>query len=240
MKIAIFSDVHANLPALEAVLNDIEKRRISEIYCLGDLVDFAPWGNEVIDLIKTNRIFCLMGNHDERIVFDTPVIPLEKHSVEETVARIKAINYSKKTITKENKNFLSNLPFSLNLNYKIGSKHWQLLLVHATKESNDTYLYEDGSDEVFKDMLDDVDAVVMGHTHISFVKNFGEKWAINCGSVGRSKEANRLASYVILTLTENQIIPEVVQIPYEIGSVIKAIEESEIPNFYADFLRLSE
>ncbi|MEI7489572.1 MAG: metallophosphoesterase family protein, partial [Chryseobacterium sp.] len=67
MQIAIFSDVHGNLPALEVVLNDIEERGIDQKFCLGDLVDFAPWGNKVIEKIKSLNIPCLMGNHDERI-----------------------------------------------------------------------------------------------------------------------------------------------------------------------------
>ncbi|MGY0036784.1 metallophosphoesterase family protein [Pedobacter sp. NJ-S-72] len=85
--IAIFSDVHGNLPALQAVLNDIEKRKADQVYCLGDLVDFAPWTNEVIETIKGLQIPCLMGNHDERIAFDHEVIPLAKHNQEETKAK---------------------------------------------------------------------------------------------------------------------------------------------------------
>lgn len=123
MQIAIFSDVHGNLPALEVVLNDIEERGIDQKFCLGDLVDFAPWGNEVIEKIKSLNIPCLMGNHDERIAFDIPVIPLSKHSAEETAARFLAIDHSKKHITKANKKYLSELPFHLKLNYKIGKKH---------------------------------------------------------------------------------------------------------------------
>jgi len=103
IQIAVFGDVHGNLPALEAVLNDIEERGIRQKYCLGDLVDFAPWGNEVIEKIRSLNIPCLMGNHDERIGFDVPVIPLSKHSEEETAARFLAISHSKKYITKENK-----------------------------------------------------------------------------------------------------------------------------------------
>ncbi|MCS3868549.1 putative phosphoesterase [Chryseobacterium ginsenosidimutans] len=183
IKIAIFSDVHGNLPALETVLNDMEQRRIHQKFCLGDLVDFAPWGNEVIEKIKTLNIPCLMGNHDERIAFDVPVIPLSKHSEEETAARFSAIDHSKKNITKENKIFLSELPFHLKLNYKIGKKHWNIQLVHSSLESNDTYLYEGKDDEVFLNMLHESqsDVVIMGHTHLSFKKYCDGKWAINSG-----------------------------------------------------------
>lgn len=240
IQIAVFSDVHGNLPALNAVLEDIEKRGIQQKFCLGDLVDFAPWGNEVTEKIKHLNIPCLMGNHDERIAFNIPVVPLSKHSKEETEARFIAIDHSKQHITKENKQFLSTLPFHLKLNYKVGKTHWNIQLVHSSLSSNDTYLYESENDEVFAAMLKESqsDTVVMGHTHLSFKKSFeNNKWAINCGSVGRSKEENRLASYLVLTMSEEQIIPEIIQIAYPLEETVRAIEESGIPNYYADFLR---
>lgn len=239
IQIAVFGDVHGNLPALETVLNDIEERGIRQKFCLGDLVDFAPWGNEVIEKIRSLNIPCLMGNHDERIAFDISVIPLSRHSEEETAARFLAIDYSKKYITEENKAFLSELPFHLKLNYKIGEKHWNIQLVHSSLESNDTYLYESENDEVFQNMLSESqsDVIMMGHTHMSFKKYFNGKWAINSGSVGRSREENRLASYVILTLDEEKIIPEIIQLDYPLEKVAQEIEKSEIPNYYASFLR---
>ncbi|MDW9382722.1 metallophosphoesterase [Chryseobacterium sp. JV558] len=240
IQIAVFGDVHGNLPALEVVLKDIEKRGITQKFCLGDLVDFAPWGNEVIERMQELNIPCLLGNHDERIAFDIPVVPLSKHSEEETNARFIAIDHSKKHITEENKQFLSQLPFHLKLNYKVGKKHWSIQLVHSSLESNDTYLYESENDEVFENMLKDsqADVVVMGHTHLSFKKQFENKdWAVNCGSVGRSKEENRLASYVVFTLDEEKITPEIVQLSYPIDETVRGIEESDIPDYYSAFLK---
>ncbi len=240
IQIAVFSDVHGNLPALEVVLKDIEKRGITQKFCLGDLVDFAPWGNEVTEKIKELNIPCLMGNHDERIAFDIPVVPLSKHSEEETNARFIAIDHSKKHITEENKKFLSELPFHLKLNYKVGEKHWNIQLVHSSLKSNDTYLYESENDAVFMEMLKDSqsDVIVMGHTHLSFKKQFENSvWAVNCGSVGRSKEENRLASYVVFTLDEEKITPEIVQLPYPIEETVRGIEKCDIPDYYAAFLK---
>lgn len=240
IQIAVFSDVHGNLPALDAVLKDIEKRGIRQKFCLGDLVDFAPWGNEVTEKIKDLQIPCLLGNHDERIAFDIPVLPLAKHSEEETRARFIAIDHSKKHITAENKRFLSELPFHLKLNYKAGKKHWNIQLVHSSLKSNDTYLYESENDEIFMDMLDEsrADVIVMGHTHLSFKKQLkNNRWAVNCGSVGRSKEENRRASYLILSLDEEKVIPEVIQLDYPLEETARQIEESEIPDYYASFLR---
>ncbi len=67
MKIALFSDVHANLPALEAVLLDIDSRHPDAIYCLGDLVGYATFPNEVVDLIRHRKIPTIAGNYDEGV-----------------------------------------------------------------------------------------------------------------------------------------------------------------------------
>ena len=81
------------------------------------------------------------------------------------------------------------------------------------------------------------DVIVMGHTHLSFIKHFENNgWALNAGSVGRSKEDNRLASYLILTLDEENITPEIVQIAYPLEQTLLGIENSGIPNYYAHFL----
>ena len=106
MKIAILSDIHGNLPALQVVLADIYSRDIQQIYCLGDLTDFAPWDNEVIALIRNLNIPCVLGNHDERIGFDQEVIPLKKHNDAENAARIAAIEVSKAETSPAHKQYL--------------------------------------------------------------------------------------------------------------------------------------
>jgi predicted phosphodiesterase len=70
MRIAICSDIHANLPALTAVLADIDQQRVDRIYCLGDLVGYAPFPNEVIARIRDAAIPTIMGNYDDGVGFD--------------------------------------------------------------------------------------------------------------------------------------------------------------------------
>ena len=251
LKIAVISDIHANLPALEAVLQDIENRQVDQLFCLGDLVDFAPWPNEVIDLIRRNRIATIMGNHDERIAFDRPVIPLVKHPASETQARMAAIDYTRQHITPENKSFLASLPRQLRVEFTFADASLSILLTHASTRSIDEYIYEDhDSDELATMMAEqNADVLIMGHTHQSYVRTiqnrpgFPAKTAINCGSVGRSKEALPLATYLLITTSGVQnrfdadsITYEVVQVDYPIGQTADGIRRSEIPDFYADFL----
>ena len=142
-RIAIISDLHANLPALNAVLEDLDKRQPDAVFCLGDLVDFAPWPNEVIETIRQRRIPALMGNHDERIAFDHAIIPLEKHTEEERAARVGAIEYTRRTISADNREYLSGLPRAMRISYGAGNNAKNILLVHASTRSIDEYIYED-------------------------------------------------------------------------------------------------
>ncbi|WP_432670318.1 metallophosphoesterase family protein [Flavobacterium sp. SM2513] len=238
IQIAIISDIHANLIALDAVLEDIQNRSINQTYCLGDLVDFAPWGNEVIEKMKNKGIPCLLGNHDERIAFDIPIVPLPHHDQKETANRIIAINHSKAAITTENKKWLAALPYNLELTYKINEVTKKILLVHAGILNNDTYIHEsDLKNDTAKELKNKgIDALIMGHTHLSYIQNNSDVLFVNSGSVGRSKESNRKATYCMLTITEREITAEIIKINYDIHEVAQQIYNGNIPDFYGDFL----
>ncbi|RAJ05492.1 putative phosphodiesterase [Chitinophaga skermanii] len=238
IQIAIISDIHANLPALQAVLNDIDQRNISQTYCLGDLVDFAPWGNEVISLLQSRQIPTLLGNHDERVAFDQPIIPLPHHDAVETTYREIAIQYSKQTITEVNKRWLAERLYNLLLTYQTGTRFANILLVHGSPRSNHEYIYEAHPNNDIVAMLGHqlVDAVIMGHTHCSYIKQAGKLTIANVGSVGRSKEADRKATYAIVHISETGVSVEIVKVAYDVAAVANAIYNSELPNFYGDFL----
>lgn len=238
IQIAIISDIHANVIALNEVLNDIQNRSLSQTYCLGDLVDFAPWGNEVIEKIKNKGIPCLLGNHDERIAFDHPVVPLPHHDQKETSNRVVAINLSKAEITPENKKWLAALPYNLELTYKINEVTKKILLVHAGLQSNDTYIYEsDLKNDIAQQLKDkSIDAVIMGHTHLSYQQTHSDVLFVNSGSVGRSRESDRKATYCILSITEKEITAEIIKVDYDIQEAAQQIYKSHIPDFYGDFL----
>ncbi|PSL45615.1 putative phosphoesterase [Chitinophaga niastensis] len=243
LRIAIISDIHGNLPAMKAVLDDIRSFNADQIYCLGDLTDAAPWHNEVIELIRRMRIPTIMGNHDERIAFDHPILPLSKHSPEEQVAREKAINYTKDTITRENKLFLAHLPRYIQLDFG----HLKLLLAHGSTRSVDEYIYQHHNEEELIGLMNDqqINLLVTGHTHLSYIRFLenGEKMVVNAGSVGRTKEKDGLATYLQLTIKDNNASlakdyfnVAIKKINYPVKETIEGIKESQIPDFYAALL----
>lgn len=246
MKIAIISDLHANLPALEAVLKDIALFKPDQVYCLGDLTDAAPWHNEVIERIRTLNIPTIMGNHDERIAFDHPVHPLSKHSLEEQNARLAAINYTKQDIRPANKAFLSTLPARL----KIELQGIRILLVHGSPDSNEEYLYEDTEESRLSEMFEQqqVEVIISGHTHLSYIRYLPgstpqqERLMINAGAVGRSKEQDRKAAYLQLESIDGvsgiqALKAEIRKVDYPLEETIKGILNSPIPDFYAEFFQ---
>lgn len=247
-KIAIISDIHGNLPALRAVMHDINNvYEADKVYCLGDLIDGAPWHNEVIELIQELNIPTIMGNHDERIAFDYPVHALSKHSIEEQEARLKTINHTKETISSGNKQFLSGLVSNILLDYD----NLSCLLVHGSPRSNEEYIYESHDENLLIKMFKETnsDIIITGHTHLSFIRNISignneEKLFINAGSLGRTKEKNGgKAVYLRLIIDDtnkgdnllkriNAVLHEV---DYDISEIITGIKESNVPDFYAHF-----
>lgn len=238
IRLAIISDIHGNILALDEVLKDISTKKIDQTYCLGDLIDFAPWNNEVVTRIRNLKIPCLQGNHDERVSLDLPILSLSHQSGEERAMRILAIEHSKATISKKNKEWMSKLPHNIELGFKIGKKIKKILLVHASLKSNDEYIHEsDPKEDFIKELsLKGIDVVIMGHTHLSYIQKTNGVTLINCGSVGRTKEKDRRASYAIVTISDDRIDAEIIKIKYPIKKVAKAIFESEIPNYYGHFL----
>ena len=255
MKLAIISDIHANLPALDAVMEDIINQDVDGIYCLGDLVNFAGWDNEVIDLVRSHNIPCVQGNHDEGIGWNKESFPFSfsnKTKEEFGLASIKRVN---KTITQPNRKFLQNLPSTIKFEFHVANQCIKIAFVHANPSNNIDYIDPETCDVDLKTLLEKAgtDVLVMGHTHKPFhrILTFENKenkkvykHAVNVGSIGKPKHGDNQACYVTMEVDESTTLDNPKSfhvhfhyISYDVEKVILKIKKIGLSNAYDEFLK---
>lgn len=252
MRIALFSDIHANLPALEAFFADVANRNVDALYCLGDLVGYNIWPNEIIEEIRKRNIATIAGNHDEAI---GNMVNTQKE-IDVTILNNGAISkeFTNQLLTEDNRAYLKTLPEHIRLEFKFNSEKINILLVHGSPNSIDEYLFEERPNNELIEMMNASNASILcfGHTHKPFHKVLevqengisSYKHAINIGSIGKPKDNNTKGCYVILELNKNaSILNEksinvaFIRFEYNIEKAAKAIEDSILPNEFANNLR---
>ena len=190
MKIAIISDIHGNLEALKATLNDIEKRKVDKIICLGDTIAKGIHPKKCIELIRKNCEIVLQGNCD--FYFSSEHDNINEMPEQEQ----KRIKWNQSLISKEDREYLLNLPFCYEF-YMSGSL---VRLFHATPVANNIAILNVDSIETKYQMFlpskntvsqNIADVVIYAHIHHPYMDKIYNKTIINVGSVGNSFDAIR-------------------------------------------------
>ncbi len=235
-RVAVFSDIHGNLPALQAVMEDMDRRGLEERYCLGDLVGYGTFPNEVIALIRERGIPTIMGNYDQGVGNSSDECGCAYRTTEEELLGKRSIAWSNAHTSEENKAFLrSLLP---QIAFELGELH--VVLAHGSPRKINEYLYIDRPDAGLERILDGVhaDVLVIGHTHKPYHRVLPTgRQVINDGSVGKPKDGDPRACYVILEATGRDLKVEFVRVVYDVERTAAAIEASEMPAEYAGMLR---
>ena len=205
MRIALLSDIHGNLPALEAVLSDIQRQRVEATYCLGDLVGYAPFPNEVIDRIRRERFPTIMGNYDDGVGFDRDECGCAYREPADQRLGDRSLTWTKAHVTPDNKAFLR----SLHSQIRFHADGKRVLLVHGSPRKINEYLFEDRPVSSFQRLAaaSEADIIVFGHTHKQFSETIGSTLFFNPGYAGKSR-FGMPRSVAILDCTENGIRPE--------------------------------
>lgn len=250
MKIALFSDIHANLPALEAFFADVETQKPDAIYCLGDLVGYNIWPNEVIDEIRKRNIPCIAGNYDFGIGRHSDDCGCAYKTDEEKALGKISIAYTNEVVKDEQRAYLRTLPAHIRLEFQLNNDKLNVLFVHGSPRKVNEYLFEDRDEKSMLRIMEQADADVMcfGHTHQPYHRVLSDNGqffhAINIGSVGKPKDKDPRGGYVLLRINENSsktekgsIQIEFIRFRYDIEKAAKAVEDSPLPNEYADMLR---
>ena len=238
MRYALISDIHANLPALEAVLNSIAARpEIDATYHLGDLVGYGPWPNETISLLKRFRITGIQGNHDDKIANSGAPAPRASNEL------LSHVEWTARETTPEYKAFLTRLPFRMDLRPAGGHVSGpSVILVHGTPLRIDSYWFGDQPDWFFEEMAAHAgartgDVLCCGHTHLPWHREVNGIHFINTGSVGRPKDGDWRAGYVVLDASGEEPVVEFPRVEYDLERVMDAIRTSELPDDFAEHLR---
>lgn len=237
MKIAVIADIHANIFALEAVLADIELEKPDQIVCLGDLVGYATFPNEVINLIRARDILTIQGNYDESVGENRLVCGCDYSDPHQQENAGKSLNWTKLTVTPENKEWLRNLPKE----QRICVEGKDILFIHGSPRQNNEYLYEES--KVLQEILDQYpfDVMVCGHTHKPYIRVMGERCIVNAGSAGKPKHGRPDATYVLMNVQCAGISFTIREVPYDYEQTAAAIEqEVGMPSEYANLFRFGQ
>ncbi len=235
-RIAVFSDIHGNLPALQAVIEDMDRRGLEQRYCLGDLVGYGTFPNEVIEIMRARRIPTIMGNYDQGVGNNSDECGCAYKTAEEEALGKRSIAWSNAHTNEENKAFLRNLLPQIFL--ELGGLH--VVLAHGSPRKINEYLYIDRPDAGLERILDGVhaDALVVGHTHKPYHRVLlSGRHLVNDGSVGKPKDGDPRACYAILEAEGKDLKVEFVRVAYDVERIASAIEFSEMPAEYAGMLR---
>lgn len=242
VRYALISDIHANLPALEAVLADIDRRHVDATYHLGDLVGYAPWADEVVSLIRERRIPGVAGNYDSTVATDYKHCGCQYEDPRQEELSHVSYDWTRRHVSPATKAFLGELPFRLDLRPSGGhTSRPTIVLVHGTPTLNTLYWTEDRPDEFSLKMARHAgvvagDAIAFGHTHQPWTRKIDGISFVNTGSVGRPKDGDPRASYVLLTLSGGEILPEIIRVAYDLDRAAEGIRNTGLPGEFAEFL----
>jgi len=235
MRIAIISDIHGNLEALEAVLADIETQHIDENLCLGDIVGYGVSPNECLELVKAKCPLVLLGNHDAAAVGLLSTHHFNIH------AKI-AIEWTTENLSKAGKAYLQALPLR---KVQYGST-----FVHATPyEPNMWYYITSLEEAAFNFQFYETPVCYVGHTHIpiiivldkerelyvhqdarvSFADKPEARLLINVGSVGQPRDRNANACYGVLDTEKHEF--EHRRVAYDVAKTQARMRKAKMPEF---------
>jgi len=229
-RVAIFSDVHANLPALQAVLDEIDAAGIDRLYCGGDLVGYGPHPNEVCALLEERAIPTIYGNYDHAIARDEEDCGCAYITPHDRELGQLSVEWTLANTSQASKDYMRDLPFDLRFDVGRRSVH----LVHGSPRKVNEYLFEDKPASLYERLAaaEDADVLVFGHTHKPWTAEFGGVLFVNSGSVGKPKDGDPRACWV--ELRGDDVIYH--RVPYDADTVASEVRAAGLPGEFADKL----
>ena len=203
MRVALISDIHANLAALQAVLADMPP--VDRIVCCGDLVGYYDQPNEVCALVRERGIDCIRGNHDAYVI--GALMPKAEHRASYRT------DWTRDVLTSTHRHWLEGLGTGLEL---AGGRS-RLRLRHASPWDEETYLYPDADAQFARLELSRGEILAVGHTHRPMQRIIGDGQLVNPGSVGQPRDWNPHAAYAVVDMDTGAVEPR--RVAYDVAAV---------------------
>jgi len=234
MKIALLGDVHANLPALEAVLDHAKRQGIGAIWNIGDFVGYGAFPDEVIKRLRHEGAMSIIGNYDLKVLR----FPKKKEKWKNSKHPHKffAFQWAYENLSEESRRYLTALPKQIRLD---GIGDMSILITHGSPISNEESLTPETPEERLRELaqIAQADMVIFGHSHRHFTRRVDGVWFINTGTVGRPDEGDPRACYAILDVHKNEFQVEHYFIEYDIQRAVAAIREKGLPEVFTEMIQ---
>ena len=236
-RVAVITDIHANLPSLKAALGRIAELEIETIYCGGDLVGYGPHPNEVCALVEERGIPTIYGNYDHAIARDLEDCGCAYRDPHEREIGQLSVDWTLAHTNQRSKAFMHELPFDLR--FELGGK--RVRLVHGSPRKVNEYLFEDKPARTFERIaaLTQADVLVFGHTHKPWEHGYGGVLFVNCGSVGKPKDGDPRSSFAVLTATKDFLDVTIERVPYDAAAVAREMRQVGLPDELAEKLAIA-
>jgi putative phosphoesterase len=215
VRIAVISDVHANLPALEAVLTDVEEQAATRLFCVGDLVGQGPHPNQVVSRVRKAGIPSILGNQEIEVrTLADRARPDPKRHMLWTIAVLK----------RKNREYLLGLP----AHREIEVEDVGIRLVHGSPRGTFDGMYSSLTSQTLRAWFPDgaprPGVLVGGHTHLPFVRTVDGMLIVNAGSVGRPLDGDPRASWALLEVEEGHARARIRRVRYPVAETVRAMK----------------
>jgi putative phosphoesterase len=223
MRIAIISDIHGNITALDAVLQDLEQQPpVDQCIIAGDLCLNGPCPRESIERVQSLNCPVIQGNTDLEIAAQAPHKGEKKRTT---------VGWTREQIGSGGIDYLESLPFSHRISNPQGS---DVLVVHANPLNLEDAIFPNASDSTLELLLggldSDISILAFGHLHIAYTRRWRHLLLVDVGSCGLPRDEDHRAAYAILDWQDNDWQAEIRRVPYDVQEVVKQLKTCGIPN----------
>jgi putative phosphoesterase len=233
-QVAIITDIHGNLPALEAALARVEEIGPDAVYCGGDLVGYGSWPNEVCRAIEDRGIPTIYGNYDYAIGRDEEDCGCAYVTQHDRDLGRLSVDWTLAHTDRHSKDFMRGLPFDLR--FELGGK--RVRLVHGSPRKVNEYLFEDKPARTFERIAAaaECDVLVFGHTHKPWIASHGGVLFVNCGSVGKPKDGDPRGAFAVLEESDGRVEARIERFEYDAARAAREVAAAGLPGEYAEKL----